>query len=158
MKKYNYIYIITNTLDGKIYIGKHSTNDLSDGYLGSGIHIKRAIKKYGKENFTKEILAYTDTKDSLNWLEKYYIRKYKAQNPKIGYNLTAGGDGGCIPKTEDGRKRLSEKRKGKHHTEEAKMKMRKPKTKYKWLTQTSEIIEMTTLNVKRWHPDWIKIK
>lgn len=36
--------------------------------------------------------------------------------------------------------------------------MRKPKTKYKWLTQTSEIIEMTTLNVKRWHPDWIKIK
>ena len=78
MKKYNYIYIITNTLDGKIYIGKHSTDDLNDGYLGSGIHIKRAIKKYGKENFTKEILAYTDTKDSLNWLEKYYIRKYKA--------------------------------------------------------------------------------
>lgn len=158
MKEYNYIYIITNTLDGKIYIGQHISNKLNDNYFGSGLHIKRAIKKYGKENFTKEILAYTDTQDSLNWLEKYYIRKYKAQNPEIGYNLTAGGDGGYIPKTEDGKKRISEKHKGRHHNEETKQKMRKPKIKCKWLTPTGEIIEMTTFNVNRWHSDWIKIK
>ena len=91
MKKYNYIYIITNTLDGKIYIGQHTSNKLNDNYFGSGLRIKRAIKKYGKENFTKEILAYTDTQESLNWLEKYYIRKYKAQNPEIGYNIAFGG-------------------------------------------------------------------
>lgn len=158
MKEYNYIYIITNTLDDKIYIGQHSSNKLNDNYFGSGLHIKRAIKKYGKENFTKEILAYADTQEPLNWLEKYYIKKFKSQNPKIGYNIAFGGDGGYIPKTEDGKKRISEKHKGKHHTEEAKQKMRKPKTKYKWLTPTDEIVEMTTLNVKRWHLDWIKIK
>lgn len=126
--------------------------------MGSGLHIKRAIKKYGKENFTKEMLAYTDTQDSLNWLEKYYIRKYKAQNPEIGYNLTAGGDGGYIPKTEDGKKRISEKHKGKHHSEETKIKMRIPKPKYKWLTPTGEIKIMDVGNAKLHHPDWIKIK
>lgn len=91
MKQYNYIYLITNTLDGKIYIGQHSSNKLNDNYFGSGLHIKRAIKKYGKENFTKEILAYTDNQESLNWLEKYYIKKYKAQNQEIGYNIAFGG-------------------------------------------------------------------
>jgi len=45
MKEYNYIYIITNTLNGKIYIGQHSSNKLNDNYFGSGLHIKRAIKK-----------------------------------------------------------------------------------------------------------------
>ena len=169
MKKYNFIYIITNTLDGKIYIGKHTTNTLNDNYFGSGLHIKRAIKKYGKENFTKEILAYTDTKDSLNQLEKYYIRKYKAQNPKIGYNLTAGGDGGYIPKTEDGKKRLSEKHKGKPRSEETKRKISEghkgltpwnkgvPQHKYKWKTPSGEIKFMDIGNAHKHHPDWIKI-
>lgn len=46
---------------------------------------------------------------------------------------------------------------GKHHTEDAKIKMRKPKTKYKWMTPTGEIKEMTKANVTKWHPDWIKI-
>lgn len=43
------IYKTTNKIDGKIYIGKHETQDLKDGYLGSGTHLKRAIKKYGEE-------------------------------------------------------------------------------------------------------------
>lgn len=94
MKRYNYIYLITNKLNGKIYIGKHSTDDLDDGYMGSGILIKKAIKKHGKQNFTKEILCFCDTKDKLNFLEKFYIKKYKAK--EIGYNLSDGGDGGKI--------------------------------------------------------------
>ena len=48
MKKYNYIYIITNIVNGKIYIGKHSTDDLNDGYLGSGKKLRLAKNKYGK--------------------------------------------------------------------------------------------------------------
>ena len=94
MKAYNYIYLITNKIDEKIYIGQHQTNNLDDGYMGSGLRIKRAIKKYGKENFTKEILAYTDTQEKLDFLEKFYIKKYKALDLNIGYNIAPGGTAG----------------------------------------------------------------
>lgn len=110
MKTYNYIYLITNNINGKIYIGKHSTDNLDDGYMGSGILIKKAIQKYGIENFTKEYLAFCDTEEKLNWFEKFYIKKYKAR--EVGYNLTDGGDG-ALERT---------------HTEETKQKLRKPKT------------------------------
>ena len=91
MKQYNYIYLITNQVNNKIYVGKHHTDNLSDGYMGSGKIIKQAITKYGIENFTKEYLAFCDTEEKLNWLEKFYIKKYKAR--EVGYNLTDGGDG-----------------------------------------------------------------
>ena len=127
MKTYNYIYKITNQINGKIYIGKHSTDNLDDGYMGSGILIRKAEKKYGKENFTKEYLAFCDTEEKLNWFEKFYIKKYKAR--EVGYNLTNGGDGhlGFIM-TEETKQKLSEANKGKTLSEETKQKLRKPKT------------------------------
>lgn len=128
MKTYNYIYKITNTINGKIYIGKHSTDILEDGYMGSGIVLHKAKQKYGLESFTKEYLAFCDTEKMLNFLEKFYIKKFNAQNPEIGYNLTSGGDGGYTL-SEEVKKKMSEARKGKqpmygkHHSEETKRKL-----------------------------------
>ena len=126
MKTYNYIYKITNQINGKIYIGKHSTDNLDDGYMGSGILICKAEKKYGIENFTKEYLAFCDTEERLNWFEKFYIKKYKAK--EVGYNLTDGGDGhlGFIM-TEETKQKLSEAKKGKTFSKEHKQKLSEAK-------------------------------
>ena len=113
MKKFNYIYLTTNTINGKIYVGQHSTNNLEDGYIGSGTLLKLALQKYGKNNFSKEILAYTDTQNKLDYLEKFYIRKYKSRELKNGYNLTDGGSGFCgLVLTDEHRRKIAEKLKG----------------------------------------------
>ena len=57
MKKF-YIYKTTNIITHKFYIGMHRTDNMNDGYLGSGVILKRSLKKYGKENHIKEILSY----------------------------------------------------------------------------------------------------
>ena len=57
-KKFYYVYQITNKINGKIYIGQHSTLDIEDGYFGSGRVLRLALKKYGKESFTKEVLNF----------------------------------------------------------------------------------------------------
>ena len=126
MKAYNYIYKITNQINGKIYIGKHSTDNLDDGYMGSGILICKAEKKYGKENFTKEYLAFCDTEEKLNWFEKFYIKKFNAR--EVGYNLTDGGDGhsGFIM-SEETKQKISEAKKDKTLSEEHKQKLSEAK-------------------------------
>ena len=119
IKQFKYIYKITNITNGKIYNGKHSTDDLNDGYMGSGKIIKQAIKKYGIENFTKEYLVFCDKEDKLNWFEIFYIKKYGSTDRNIGYNLSYGGEGGGIP-CEETRRKMSEARKGIPKSEEHK--------------------------------------
>ena len=70
---YHIIYKIINQVNGKYYIGRHSTNNINDSYMGSGIGIKNAIKKYGIENFKKEIIAFANTSDELWELEKSIV-------------------------------------------------------------------------------------
>ena len=54
------VYKTTNLINNKIYIGQHITNNLDDGYLGSGKNLKHDIKKYGKENFTISVIEECD--------------------------------------------------------------------------------------------------
>ena len=88
------IYQITNTLNGNIYIGKHQTKNPNDGYCGSGKAIKGAIKKYGKENFTKEVIYVFDNEAEMNAKERELITE-DFVNRKDTYNLGVGGEGGA---------------------------------------------------------------
>jgi group I intron endonuclease len=86
---YYTIYRTTNKINGKFYIGKHQTKNLNDGYMGSGKLLKRAIKKYGVDNFTKEILFIFDNEEDMNSKEKELVVLGESS-----YNLCEGGNGG----------------------------------------------------------------
>lgn len=89
MEYIGFIYKTTCLVNGKIYIGKHETT-FEDGYLGSGTKFSAALKKYGKENFKREILRYCTTLHELRIWEKVFIKKYHSQNSEIGYNIADG--------------------------------------------------------------------
>lgn len=85
------IYKITNLVNGKIYVGKQVKNN--PNYMGSGFLIKNAIKKYGIDNFKKDILEDNiDNLEILNIREIYWISLLDSTN--VGYNIMAGGTGG----------------------------------------------------------------
>lgn len=83
------IYKITNKINNKVYIGKHKTNDLNDGYMGSGKLIRRAIEKHGVNNFSKEILFIFNNEEDMNRKEKELVVVSEET-----YNLCEGGHGG----------------------------------------------------------------
>jgi hypothetical protein len=87
------IYKITNKINGKFYIGKHQTLNLDDDYMGSGKYLKRAIQKYGVENFSKDILFIFDNADEMNSKEKELVTEEFCLNENT-YNINTGGDGG----------------------------------------------------------------
>jgi len=90
---YYTIYQTKNLINGKIYIGKHQTKDPNDSYLGSGKHLRDAIKKYGKEKFSKEVLFIFDTEEEMNSKEKELITEEFVSRTDT-YNLGIGGEGG----------------------------------------------------------------
>lgn len=91
-----YIYITTNTINNKKYIGKHESTFFDEKYLGSGIYLCNAIKKYGIENFKCELLVTADTIDELNSKEKFWIKIFKATESDMYYNIADGGNGGNL--------------------------------------------------------------
>lgn len=84
------IYLTTNLLNGKKYIGQH--NRVDDSYLGSGNILGKAIKLYGKENFKREILQYCINSKDLNESEIYWINYFGADKSDLFYNVTKGGE------------------------------------------------------------------
>lgn len=89
---YHILYQITNTLNGKIYVGVHSTDNLNDDYMGSGSGIKQAIKKYGVDNFTKTIIQHFQTAEDAYTAEASVVNEAFVARPDT-YNNKVGGVG-----------------------------------------------------------------
>lgn len=92
-KIYHYIYKTINLINGKYYIGMHSTDNLEDGYIGSGKRLWYSINKYGKENFKCEILEMLPDRSSLKDREKELVNEILLKDVMC-LNLKIGGEGG----------------------------------------------------------------
>ena len=91
--KYHYFYKITNIINEHYYYGVHNTNDLNDGYMGSGVRLHYAYKKYGIENFKKEILKYFDSSTDAFEYEAQVVNECLVDDDKC-YNIVNGGRDG----------------------------------------------------------------
>jgi GIY-YIG catalytic domain/NUMOD3 motif len=120
------IYKTTNLINGKFYVGKDERN--KSDYLGSGINLNRAIKKYGRENFIKETIEVCSTKEELIEREKYWIKETRAQ--ELGYNIADGGWGGNTI-SEENKERILNGFKGGKHTPETRERIRKTREEKK---------------------------
>lgn len=135
MKTYYILYQITNNLNGKIYVGVHKTNNLDDGYMGSGKVIRSAIAKYGIENFTKDILEQFEDAAAMYAREKEVVTDEFLLREDT-YNLRRGGTGGFdylntrypaphygFRHSEATKKRIGAIAAGRRHTSESRKKM-----------------------------------
>ena len=95
---YHYFYKITNKLNNHYYYGIHSTDNLKDGYMGSGRNLRRAINKYGIENFEKEIIKFFETREECAKYEQLIVNKNLVL-AKDCYNIALGGEQTCCKGT-----------------------------------------------------------
>lgn len=129
---YYTVYEVTNKVNGKIYVGYHQTNDLEDGYLGSGKLIQRAVAKHGPAAFSKRYLGIFDNRDAAENLEAEIVNREftgkvkeiehrkkisdKLKGRSRPYNQILNKDSEKIRKT-------AEKNTGSKRTEESRLKM-----------------------------------
>lgn len=181
------IYKITNNINGKTYIGQHRyVNDDNPmyRYAGSGVALRKAYKKYGRENFSIEVLykriQYQETADSM---EIWAIEKERKSNPNGCYNISNGGRGNSsngrkhteetkrkMSKSHKGintwmkgrklskehRKHISEGNKGKKLSEECKQKLSESHKGKTHSTETKQ--KLSEINKGTHRPDWVKKK
>lgn len=109
---YFFVYETTNLINGKKYRGIHKTSNINDNYIGSGIPFTNAVKKYGKENFKRDILEFCDSYDELLEKEKIYVDEEWVKN-RTNYNIKTGGQSSGIL-SDESKKKISETLKRKY--------------------------------------------
>ena len=92
-RKYHILYKTTCLITKRFYIGMHSTDNLEDGYIGSGKYLWRSVNKHGKENHVTEILETLPDRSSLKEREKEIVNEEFLKD-KMCMNLAIGGEGG----------------------------------------------------------------
>lgn len=112
MKLYHFVYITFRLNSPYYYIGVHSTNNMLDGYIGSGYHLRNAVKKYGKENFARCIIQYFNSHEEALKYENKIITP-KILNDKFCYNIQPGGKGSKEEHLLSTREKISKTNKGK---------------------------------------------
>ena len=137
LNKVKYIvYMTTNTVNNKFYIGVHKCIDLSDGYIGSGKILKKAIDKYGKDKFIREVLnVYTTEKEAYEEESRLVNETFIEVNENDSYNLSVGGKGSSTLGFM-----------GKKHSESSKIKLREVLKKHRVVRkiiciQTKEVFD-----------------
>jgi len=126
-----YVYLVTNIINNKKYIGSSRKENIDPHYFGSGKRIRKALQKYGKENFKKEILW--EGKGDARDIEAYWLKHFDASSNPQFYNMTNDARGNGFHK-EETKKTVSEKLTGRKFSKEicekiSKAKLGKPNPK-----------------------------
>lgn len=132
-----YVYITTNLINNKQYIGQHRSSTFNPSYIGSGKLLQKAIKKYGKENFSCNILQRCESFKELDEAEIYWIAYFNADIKDDFYNLAKGGYG------KEGLRGKNNGRFGKPVSEETRQKI---SAKNKGIKRTPEQIEQNRIS------------
>lgn len=104
--KFYTVYKTTNLINNKVYIGRHSTNNLNDGYIGSGVEFTKAVKEFGRKNFKHEILFVFDNWKEMVDKETELLTEEFVDSDET-YNSTRQGKG-LVTHTEEVRKIISQ--------------------------------------------------
>ena len=135
------VYKVINKVNGKYYIGVQNT-DKKD-YLGSGIAITEAIRKYGKENFTKDILNTCNTKEETYLIESMIVTQKLVDDPMC-YNMKLGGEGGSLK----GTTRPKRSKEYKNKQRKAKIGTNNPRNYCTWVTPWGKFTSLDSASKK----------
>ena len=111
------VYQIQNKISKRVYVGIHSTENINDGYLGSGVAIMNSVKELGRKNFEKTVLHVCETREEASILEIGIVDKGFVNDPNT-YNIALGGEDTVmlgLKHTTKTKRKMSESRTGKNN-------------------------------------------
>lgn len=146
------IYKTTNLINGKYYIGFHGTEDPNDDYLGSGARITMAVKKYGQENFKKEVLFEFDNPEEAYAKEAELVQEEQVMDENC-YNVVGGGRGSSGPFHPDVRRKISEAGTGRIQSAETIQRRVEKNTGMKRTQETRELMSKVRQSLNYTHDE-----
>jgi len=153
------IYLLTNTVNGKVYIGQtwlslSKRSGKNGSNYNNSIYLYNAIKKYGMDKFEYQILVQCLDQEAADYLEDYFMEKYNSRNVHVGYNIKKGGSAG--KHSEETKAKISETLKNKEWSPEALFNRAEAGRQWKGKKrepQSEEVIQHHVEAMKKWHAE-----